>query len=228
MFIMFPMLFLSWAIFDDPIEWLEILFIVIMFCACLTLVFIQANYTKKKGMGKVEQGGLASKLGRIRSSHNCENKGIKKSKKSFWIGIFFLLCALTCFSATQLITRYLADSGMHTLTITFFNSIVIAAVVFLMFAALRLNPIKTFIENMKRPSQIGIGLTDSAWLFLYLPLVAGMNLGVLNALGRISVALTVISGVVFFKEKIPWHAYPLILVVIGAGIGVALVNIGAS
>jgi len=244
MFIMFPMLFLSWLFFGDTITWLRALLMVIMFAACISLVFAQAHHMKKI---TPKEGGLASRLGLIRNPSS-NRRDAEKNKKSFWFGLLFLLIALSCFSSTQVITRVLADSAINQNTsfaffdmvrpsITFFNSIVIAVVVLIIFAFLRQNPFKTFYHNMvhitkkgKRPnvSQLGIGLTDSIWLFLYLPLVAGMNLGVLNAVGRISVAMTVIFGVVFFKEKVPWYAYPLILVVIGVGIVIGFVNIGGG
>ncbi|MCL2255791.1 MAG: DMT family transporter [Firmicutes bacterium] len=242
MFIMFPMLLLSWLFFGDTITWLGGVLLVIMFAACLLLVFVQSRHTKKINDKKAEVERIKNEKTetkvvqsekesvdpnseQVLAPTKDQEKTEQKTRKSFWFGMLFLGIALSCFSASQVITRILADSEVHEFTIVFWNSLVIFVVVLVIFAIIRQNPVKTFIQNMKNPIHIGIGLTDSAWLFLYLPLVANMNLGFLNAMGRISVALTTLLGVLIFKEKIPWTAYPLIAIVIAAGVVVGFVNV---
>ena|GEM_PF-1690900 len=147
-----------------------------------------------------------------------------KNEKTYWRGIIYFAIALSCFLITQVLTRVLADSGQSLFTITFFNAVVIFATVLIVFAFLRKNPIKTLKVNLKSPAQYGIAVTDSLWLFLYIPLVMAMNLGVLNATSRVSTALVVLIGIFLFKEKPHKVSYPIIAAIIGIGIALAFLS----
>jgi len=109
-------------------------------------------------------------------------------------------------------------------TITFFNSGAILFFTLLIFAIFRRNPVKSLKQNLKQPLQYGIAITDSLWLFLYLPLVTAMNLGVLNATSRISTAIIVLGGIFIFKERPRLVSYFFIAGVIGIGVALAFLS----
>lgn len=226
-----PLLFLSWLIFDDEVSTIIIILVLTMLVACIGLVFVE--HKNQANAKAVPSSSLGSKIvtaktetqeqGNKENYENDKETEVQKRKKStFLIGLSFLALAMTCFLATQIITRILGETGQHMITITFLNSLVIFVVVLLIFLIVQKNPIKIFAANVKNPLQIGIGITDTIWLFFYVPLVMAMNLGVQSAIARISVALTVLCGVFILKEKVSKWAYPIIAIIIGLGIAIGL------
>ena len=233
MVIIVPLLLLSWWIFGDTVDTLVLILVAVMLVVCVGLVVVEGY--KKDTKAKT----TASKNNSIKIEPLIENQNDalgtstkdttvpiknKRKLKGYWLGIIYFVTAMMCFLATQIFTRILADSGIPPFTITFFNSSVIFATVLVAFAALRKNPIKTLTENCKSPLQFGIAITDSMWLFLYLPLVTAMNLGVLNATSRIATALTVLAGIFLFKEKPKKASYALIGIIIIVGIVLAFLS----
>jgi len=197
MVVIVPLLILSWLIFGDSLSVAPIILVVAMLVFCVILVLMEGKKPNKQ----------------------------KGDKKKFWLGMLFFTLAMSCFMTTQILIRILGEAGLHILTISFFNSVAIFVVVITAYIILRKNPVKTFSKNIKRPIQFGIGITDTIWLYLYVPLVLAMNLGVLNAVSRISVALTVLAGILIFKEKISKKAYPVIIIIIIIGIILGLLVI---
>ena len=197
MVVIVPLLILSWLIFGDSLGIVPIILVVAMLVFCVILVLMEGKNSNKQ----------------------------KDDKKKFWLGMLFFTLAMSCFMTTQILTRILGEAGLHILTITFFNSVVVFIVVLTAFIIFRKNPFRTFLNNIKSPLQIGIGITDTIWLYLYVPLVLAMNLGVLNAVSRISVALTVLAGILIFKEKITKKAYPVIVIIMIIGIVLSLLVI---
>jgi len=245
-----PLLLLSWLIFGDIVNTIVIVLIGAILVACISLVFVEHKYqthakpapssslgtkivttTSKGNLLKATRKPLLNYTNILAERFNGKlgvksfpkEQAITKRKPShFWAGIGFLALAMGCFLSTQIITRFLGEESKHMITITFFNSLVIFVTVMLIFVIVKRNPIKTFSINIKNPLQIGIGITDTIWLFFYVPLVLAMNLGVLNAIARISVALTVLTGVFILKEKVSPLAFPIIAVIIGLGIAIGL------
>ena len=164
-----------------------------------------------------------SQLNNNNSSHS-PHSSFASLKKDYWRGIVFFIIAMSCFLGSQLLTRVLADSGQSMFTITFFNSGAILFFTLLIFAIFRRNPVKSLKQNLKQPLQYGIAITDSLWLFLYLPLVTAMNLGVLNATSRISTAIIVLGGIFIFKERPRLVSYFFIAGVIGIGVALAFLS----
>ena len=194
MIFILPLLALSWIIFGDSVGIAVIVLVLIMLSLCTMLVLLEGTKTDKD----------------------------KPSRRKFWLGIIYFGAAMVCFLSTQIITRVLGENGMHALTIAFINASAVFVAVLTVFVGLRRNPIRTLAVNMRSPAQIGIGITDTIWIYLYVPLVMAFNLGVLNAVSRISVALTVLAGLLIFKEKVRKPAYFVIagILVIGIIIGI--------
>lgn len=249
MVIIVPLLLLSWWIFGDSVSTIVLILVCVMLAFCIGLVVIEG--LKKKTTTNSKGGTLPPiaenplrlqhtqnqhRRGRITMRPATENTELptqlnqhpidtKKQKlKGYWLGILFFIIAMTCFLATQIFTRVLADSGMQPFTITFLNSVVIFVTVLVAFAALRKNPVKILTQNARSPLQLAIAFTDSLWLFLYLPLVTAMNLGVLNATSRISTALVVLAGIFLFKERPKRISYILIAGIIIIGVVLAFLS----
>jgi drug/metabolite transporter (DMT)-like permease len=191
--------------FGDQVGWLAIIFLVIIVIACSFL-------------GVSNKNSKAHKVG----------GGAKQS--NYKRGISWLICTIVFVTVASMTSRNLADKNIDTVFISLVTTIV----------ALTLALTFGFVSARKRKVSYS-GMLRSAWtnwvvmilgslyilrMLVFFSVITLMNIGVLQAITQAATAFIVIIGVIAFKEKLKWHGYIAVGVVIASSIVLAL--IGAS
>jgi len=190
---MFPLLFIGWLVFTDPVTTVALVLTVVVFVSCFAL----AVFSK-------------------------QNDETNKSA-NYFRGILWLALCLCLSLPIVMVARHMGDLGVDTILFTvisiFFMFVLITIAVF----AAKLNPFKILKELWNDKLLIVASIPDNFWVLFYIPLALSMNMGLLDAILLSASALTVLAGVVILKEKVRLFSYLLIAVILGCAVAISLV-----
>ena len=192
---MLVLLGLSWLIFSDAVSYLEIVLVIIVFGACLTM------------------GMLQHKQEKTTSNHKRYIIGM------LWISLWVLLSTInTC------ATRFVAEEGLNIFTFCFLECVFAFPLTLLVIWFCGVSLKETFKKSIGDEIQYGIGVVDNVPTYLWIPLALTMNLGILEAITVLSTVITIIIGVIFMREKLRWYIYPFIIAVITSSVILAVLS----
>ena len=191
---MFSLLAVSWVLFSDVVTFVQVMLVGAIFVACVVMGYLQYRTERIK------------------------------SPRAFLIGMMWLCLWVILSTINMTSLKGVVDAGVHVTTYGFITTLIPVAM-FLPFFLWSRTPIIGSLRNaVTNKSLVGIGFCDNIWCFFYMPIVAVMNMGVLDAIAVTSTVLVVLCGVLLLKERIRWYIYPFIFVVIGCSIALSLLS----
>ena len=188
----FPLLFIGWAVFGDVVTVVAGTLAVVIFVMSVLL-------------------GLSAK-----------EKSEQNTPKNYLIGLLWLLGFILLSTGVTTMVRQVGGLGVNVILFVTIHVFIVFALNNIFLLATRQSPLKVLKELHRDKVLMAVTLRDNFWVVFHMPLALMMNIGVLEAILVSSSALTVLLGRVLLKEKIKWHSYVLIAVILVAAVLISL------
>jgi len=155
-------------------------------------------------------------------------QGKKKAfgEENYRKGILLVLLWVASSVTLNLINQHIMRMGVHPMTHPTLQTALmfVAVTAFFIIAKPKefLPACKTVFTN-KIFMGIGLGGVGGRLCFFFALSIFGVNIGILTALQVAAVALVVALSALFYKERVKWYSYVIILIIIGAATALSLV-----
>ena len=164
---------------------------------------------------------VSSTLLSIVLSNNKSQDG--DDKTNYGVGFAWLFVFIVGLVSILILIRHIGDMGVNVFVFAAIAMTMMFIIDFIVLQIARQKPIKAFRESWNDKILLPLSVLETIIIVLYVPLVLAMNIGILDAIMVSATALTVLAGVVILKERIRWHGYILIAIILGCAVALSLV-----
>lgn len=191
---MFPLLFIGWMVFADPVTTIALFLTLVVFAACFALAAVSRQ-------------------------ERSPSKDV-----NYLHGILWLVLCISLSIPIVMIARHIGDQGADIVTFTTLAILFMFIISIIVVLACKQSPFKVLGKVWKDKLLMVASIPDNFWILFYIPLALSMNIGLLDAILVSASALTVLAGTVILKEKVRFSSYLLIAVILGCAVAIALIT----